>query len=109
MKNLENSMIIKLLVENRYLKQEVRMFERIVANQKKEIRELKLTHRRNARWNPKLKHRIKQLRDVKNKDFSEISKILMMNNKDCRRLYSASRYKSRRQNKIILKNEMFKY
>ena len=76
------------------LLQEIRMLKRIIVNLKRALRESKRTHKHKyyARWSADMKEDIIRLRDNEKKDFSEISEILNLSNRQCRNLYAASSY-----------------
>jgi len=75
----------------RVLNQDNRMLKRIISNLKRALRESKRTYRVNRKWSKELKNTIIQLRDIQEKDFSEITAILNLNQKEVRNLYSSAK------------------
>ena len=75
----------------RVLNKDNRMLKRIISNLKRALRESKRTYRVNRKWSKELKNTIIQLRDIQEKDFSEITAILNLNQKEVRNLYSSAK------------------
>ena len=77
----------------RICNQENLMLKRIIINLKRKLRIIKVMNRHKfyGRWPKKMRYKIIKLRDIDKKDFSDISKILNLSNRQCRSLYSVAK------------------
>lgn len=92
----------KLIRQNKDLKQENKMLKRIILNLKRKLRQSRVTHRHYQRWTEEQKKKVLQLRDKEKKNFSSISRILDLTNRQCRNLYGTSKLMQKKNGGIFI-------